>query len=1037
MPRGARLLGAPRVWHAGEWRDLPLDKRLGLLTYLACAESWVSRERLSYLFWPDVPTAQARINLRQLLARARTLPLGDALEGDETRLRWRVESDVGAFRRALAAEDWRDAAYAYAGDLAEGLEVDDASEFSSWLELERSQLRESYRRAALRHAEAAVAAGRPEEAEATYERLLAQDPLDEAVVRSSMRLHVRFGDPDEARRLYRRFAARLAEEVGLEPAAATAAVLREGPPEEPSAERWPATEGPPRRAGPREPLTSFVGREAELRVVEERLTGDECRLLTVLGPGGVGKTRLALRSAERLAERFEGVVLVPLAEVSSPDEVPLAVARAAGVRLRGGQAPLDQVVAALERRHLLLLLDDFDHLVSGALVVAELLAGCPRLRCLVTSRERLRLQGEWLLPLDGLPVPAADVADADEALTYGAVRLLADRARQVAPTFELRGADLDSSVALCRLLGGLPLAVELAAGSLRTLSLGEVLAALEDDVLSLESDARDLPSRHRSLRAAFEHSWRLLTASEREAYRRLAAFAGEFGELAAEAVAGASRPLLGALVEKSLLRQSGPGRYVMHPLLRELARGLLREDPDEAEALRDAHAHHHLRLLASWVERLHGPQQALMLEELTPDYPDLIAAWLRGVARGWDAACRTAGEPLVFFHGIQGRFHEGESLFARALGLLAGGGAERRALLGYVLVHLGWFRSALGRFDEAVAAAQQALAVAEGGDPRTELLCWQVLGTVAARRGDDEDALRWLSRGLAIAEDTGDAWSISLLSGNLGLAELKAGRHDEAERHFEQSLEHNRALGNAAGIVNDLDYLGRLSLARGDLEGAARRFEQGLELADRARFRQRVPYLELQLSAVARARGETADAERHAARALGVATELGQRALQVEARLVLGQAAAAVAEGGGADAGTAGGDDGAGGGAEASGGGAGARGAYAAGAAAKELLEEALAQAWELAELPLVLAAVLELARLGAPAGGSVLLALVAAHPASRPEHRALARQLLAARAPWTGPLPSLGDAVARLLGRGGVPGPEHAAASDGPEPGG
>src|SRR5690606_8602489 len=196
------------------------------------------------------------------------------------------------------------------------------------------------------------------------------------------------------------------------------------------------------------------------------------------------------------------------------------------------------------------------------------------------------------------------------------------------------------------------------------------------------------------------------------------------------------------------------------------------------------------------------------------------------------------------------------------------GGAERRALLGYVLVHLGWFRSALGRFDEAVAAAQQALAVAEGSDPRTELLCWQVLGTVAARRGDDEDALRWLSRGLAIAEDTGDAWSISLLSGNLGLAELKAGRHDEAERHFEQSLEHNRALGNAAGIVNDLDYLGRLSLARGDLEGAARRFEQGLELAGRARFRQRVPYLELQLSAVARARGETADAERHAARAL-------------------------------------------------------------------------------------------------------------------------------------------------------------------------
>src|SRR5690606_1065989 len=193
---------------------------------------------------------------------------------------------------------------------------------------------------------------------------------------------------------------------------------------------------------------------------------------------------------------------------------------------------------------------------------------------------------------------------------------------------------------------------------------------------------------------------------------------------------------------------------------------------------------------------------------------------------------------------------------------------ERRTLLAYVLVHLGWFLAALGRFDEAVAAAQRAAPPAAGTDPLTVVLCWQVLGTVAARRGADDDALRWLGRGLALAEAVGHAWSISLLSGNLGLAELRAGRHAEAERHFEQSLEHNTSLGNAAGIVNDLDYLGRLGLSRGDLEGAARRFEQGLELAGRARFRQRVPYLELQLSAVARARGETADAERHAARAL-------------------------------------------------------------------------------------------------------------------------------------------------------------------------
>ncbi len=586
MPRGVRLLGAPRVWHADEWRDLPLDKRLGLLTYLACAATWVPRERLSYLFWPDVPTARARMNLRQLLARTRSLPLGDALEGDEARLRWGVESDVGELRRALASEDWRAATYAYTGDLAEGLEVSDAVEFAGWLGLERSQLRESFRRAALRHAASAVDAGRPEEAEATYARLLALDPLDEAVVRASMRLHATYGDPEEAHRLYLRFAERLADELDLEPAASTRAVLDEvtreatGPAGATRQGPWPGAAEPAPRAGPREPITSFVGREAELRVVEERLTGDECRLLTVLGPGGVGKTRLALRAAASLRPRFEdGVVTVALAGVASTDELPIAVAGAAGVSLRGGRPPLDQVVTALRDRHALLLLDEFDRLVSGALVVAELLAECPRLRCLVTSRERLRLQVEWLLPLDGLPVPASAVADADEALTYGALRLLADRARQVAPAFELRGDDLDAGVALCRLLGGLPLGVELAAGSLRTLSPRQVLEAIEGDVLSLTSDALDLPSRHRSLRAAFEHSWSLLSASERAAYRRLAAFAGEFGAAAAETVAGASPDLLAALAEKSLLRAAGAGRYVMHALLRELARGKLEEDP--------------------------------------------------------------------------------------------------------------------------------------------------------------------------------------------------------------------------------------------------------------------------------------------------------------------------------------------------------------------------------------------------------------------------------------------------------------------------
>lgn len=838
MPEGVRLLGTPRVWHDGDWHDLPLDKRLGLVTYLACAGTWVTRERVSFLFWPDVPNARARINLRQLLARARSLPLADRLEADDVRLRWRGDSDVSAFRRALAESEWRLATVIYAGDLAQGLEVDDASELASWLAFERAQLREAFRRAALRHAEAAEAAGRPEEAEATYDRLLALDPLDEAVVQASLRLRVRFGSHEDAARLYRRFAAQLRDELGLEPAAATLEILHAAPRDEPA--EVPGL--PPASAGGlREPLTSFVGREEELDLIAARLTGDECRLLTLVGPGGVGKTRLALRAAERLRPAFpDGVIVVPLAGVAAPEGVSVAVAQAAGVRLRGGPSPLDQVVAALRDRHALLLLDEFEHLLGAALVVDELLASCRGLRALVTSRERLRLQAEWLLPLAGLPVPPEDVVDGAEALAYAAARLLSDRARQVAPGFRLDGDDLPPAVALCRFLDGLPLGVELAAASLRTLAPRELLAALTADAGTVASDALDVPTRHRSLGAAFEHSWRLLSDAEREAYRRLAAFHGDFDEAAAAAVAGAKRPVLRALAEKSLLLATDQGRYALHPLLRELARHRLEADAGAAAVARDAHARHYLRRLASWQDRVNGPEQARMIETLAPDYPDLRAALAAGIERAWYAECHAAMAPLLFFHGIQGRFFEGAEVFAAAASILAAddradasapeSDTERVLLLAEALMNLAWFQSALGRLDDAIATAERGLALAAPRDaPDVELRGWQVLGTIAARRGDDANALAWLSHALALAERTGDDWSISLVSGNLGLAELKSGRLDDAERHFRQSLAHNEALGNVAGIVNDHDYLGRLSQPRRGGAGAASARADGLK----------------------------------------------------------------------------------------------------------------------------------------------------------------------------------------------------------------
>jgi len=1007
MAIGVRLLGPPSILDGAQWRDVPLDKRLGLLTHLACAEGWVSRERLSFLFWPDKHSSQARINLRQLLARTKTLPIDIPIDADDKRLRWMVESDVKAFRYALSREDWRSALDHYGGDLAEGLMPDEASEFANWLEFERSQLRESLRHAALRQAVKAESARRPNEAANLYERLLTQDPLDEYVLQLLLRLLVKSGAVDDARRRLQAFATHLHAELGFSPSAATERLVSDEcvqlVMEEPE---------PPIGSGENDrgrtlsaPLTSFVGREAELAEAIQRITSEQCRLLTLVGPGGVGKTRLALRAAESLSSSFSnGHVAVALAPLASPDALPFRLAAALGVELRRQRPPLDQLIDYLQERELLLVLDNFEHLTAAAPLVHELLSNCPRLKVMITSRERLRLQAEWLMPVAGLPTPPEPTAAngqpeaLEDPLAYDALKLLHERARQVEPGFTITPASYPAAVRVCRFLEGLPLGIELAAGWLRMMSLQEVLSALETSLDSLPSPAVDTEQRHRTLRVAFEHSWELLSEAEQRAFNHLAVFHGSFDRAGARGVTGTSLPLLTALVDKSLLRLTADHRYDRHPLIQRFMHEQLDRTPDEARSLRSAHARHYVKMLGSWSSRLHGPQQPQMLAQFAPDYENLKAAWLEAIECGWVAECLNGCDPLVLFHGIKGRFTEGEQLFAASVERFAGREADFEQgvqLLATLKVNRAWFMAGLGLFDEAVREAQAGLELASGANAHAvELRALMTQGSVASRRGDEAGARRLLEAALTLALSINDQWASGLAAGQLGLLELRSGRFEEARALFELALATNEALGNTPGIVNDLDYLGRLSLETGDAAAAATHFEHGLELAERVLFRLRVPYLKTQLATAKLKLGDREAAATAAREAMAVAEELGQRALQAEASLILGQVEPE----------------------------AGARRAH---------LLAALRMADQLGEVPMTLAALVELAQLPvfAPRAQG-LLRIVEDHPAASPPQRKRARDLLAgdesvtrpavASRPREGPghdvLPSLQEAVRLLL---------------------
>src|SRR5690554_6141247 len=600
--RFVRLTGHPAAVAGDDEVPFAPDKRFQLFGYLAYAGTWVGRERVAFLFWPDSDTATSRQNLRGLLQRLDTLRFEPSVEATKHQLRWQVPTDVAQFDAALARGDVAAALRAYRGLLLADVGGDEGGEFDEWLEIEREQLYSRWRSLALRRLSELGPDG-AEEAADLVRRLLEADALDEEAVRAHMQALTRWGCPAEAQRAYRDLVARLDREMGMEPtsetvrvyeaamaAAAAAPVVIASHVKAPAvAPAPPASADRGAAVGARHrlpvPGTSFVGREAELGDVVAYLRDPACRLLSLTGHGGVGKTRLALAAAESVADEFaDGAVFVPLDAVSSPEEVLPAVAAALGLGTMAGGWRWEALQARVADANLLVVIDNFEHVAAAADLLARLLAAGSGLKLLVTTRERLNLEAEWTYLVEGLDYPGPDVPLADMA-AYSAVKLLLDRARRVRTGFEATEDDLPHLRSLFALTQGMPLAIELVAAWLRAAPLATLVAELEQDPGAVTAVAIDAPRRHESVRAVFEQSWSRLPEAERTALQRLTVFAGPVAPEAAAFVAGASRQVLGSLVDRSLLRLDEGGRYDRHPLLLALAREKLAEDTREERAV--------------------------------------------------------------------------------------------------------------------------------------------------------------------------------------------------------------------------------------------------------------------------------------------------------------------------------------------------------------------------------------------------------------------------------------------------------------------
>lgn len=887
------------------------DKVRALLAYLAVeARTPHHRESLATLLWPEDAPVAARASFRKALSTLcqaiqnnNVAPPYLIIEHNHVQFNTASQHwlDVAVLQSKLDAttahshppaepcstciQNLEEAVSLYRDVFLQGLIVGDSAEFEEWSLTYREHLHARVLTAlhtlTLHH----LHWGRYSRAQQYALRQIEMEPYREEAHRALMTVLASGGQRSAALAQYETCCRILADELDVEPSSETQALY----------ERI-------RSAGQAHPhnlplpLPPILGRSAELQTIGAHLVNPDCRLLTLVGVGGIGKTSLALHAAqEHLGDFLNGTYWVSMASVSHSDQVLTAILNALPIALNGSSDPKTQLLDYLRQKSMLLALDNFEHLLppaqagcnAGLDMINGIVQTAPHVKLLVTSRERLCLRSEWVIHVDGLPCPE-DPAHTDPHTLQDnpAVRLFVGRARQVSAGFATSQKDYLLIARICQLLYGIPLGIEHAAGWVDQQPCQTILDEIERDLDFLVTSLRDVPDRHQSLRAVFEHSWKLLSAGEQGVLRRLSVFRDSFNREAARQVGDATPTQLTAFANKSFLRGDTGGGYHMHPLLRQFLAEELAAHPAEAENTRRAHAGHYANFLKVREPRLVVRHQIAPFNEVGAAIVDVQAAWEWSVAQGATNLLEQMLDSLYVYFWAHNQFQEGKALLEKAAQALP----QTCLLQARISSRLAEFISWLGDLEEAEKSLRHSVNLLQSFNDASELAFSQeLLGRVYYWQGNYHQSRQILAIATETARLSGAKHHLAQALCTLAsvICEESAD-YETANRLYGESLAIYQELDNLVGIAKVLINQGAIFYEQGDSQQARNCYQRSLELYRQAGYAYGVSAVLNNLAIVNRKLGDYASAHKLVQESLSLKRETGNRIAILHSLLEIG-----------------------------------------------------------------------------------------------------------------------------------------------------